>query len=81
MHTYKSKCRWNLLLHIDGDIKEIRPGEIFTANTLIESRFVELQFEERENKSIKSVKKGRPKKIISPSIFEEESNASSITES
>ena len=81
MHTYKSKCRWNLLLHIDGDIKEIRPGEIFTSNTLIESRFVELQFEEQKKKPSKSAKKGRPKKIISPSIFEEETNASSSNES
>ena len=81
MYKYKSKCRWNLLLYTDGDIKEIRPGELFTSNTLIESRFVELQVKEQKKKPIKSAKKGRPKKIISPSIFEEESNASSSTQS
>ena len=79
MHTYKSKCRWNLLLHIDGDIKEIRPGEIFTSNTIVDSRYAELQSVGKKKSSNISPKKGRPKKVISPNIFEGESNGSSST--
>jgi len=29
MYKYRSKCRWNMLLHIDGEVVEIRPGEQF----------------------------------------------------
>jgi len=31
-----------MLLHIDGKIVEIRPGEFFNSKKLVESRFLEL---------------------------------------
>ena len=40
MKKYKSKCRYNLLLHIDGSIKEIRPGEIFEASEDLDLKYV-----------------------------------------
>jgi hypothetical protein len=76
MHKYRSKCRWNILLFIGGDIKEIRPGEVFEYDGIIESRFVMLQQSEVKN----SVKKGRPKKKpVSSNIFLKESDGTSST--
>ena len=31
-----------MLLHIDGEIVEIRPGEFFNSKGLVESRYLEL---------------------------------------
>jgi hypothetical protein len=31
-----------MLLHIDGEIVEIRPGELFDSKGLVESRYLEL---------------------------------------
>jgi len=31
-----------MLLHIDGEIVEIRPGEFFNSKKIVESRFLEL---------------------------------------
>jgi hypothetical protein len=31
-----------MLLHIDGEIVEVRPGEYFNSKGLVESRFLEL---------------------------------------
>ena len=31
-----------MLLHIDGDIIEIRPGELFNSKGLVESRYLQL---------------------------------------
>lgn len=31
-----------MLLHIDGEIVEIRPGELFNSKGLVESRYLEL---------------------------------------
>jgi len=42
MYKYRSKCRWNMLLHIDGEVVEIRPGEQFKSKKEVESRFLEL---------------------------------------
>ena len=78
MHKYRSKCRWNILLFINGDVKEIRPGEVFEYDSIIESRFVVLQQPEIQN----SVKRGRPKKNpVSSNIFLKESDGASSTES
>jgi hypothetical protein len=78
MHKYRSKCRWNILLFIGGDVKEIRPGEVFEYDGIIESRFVIQQQPEIKT----SVKKGRPKKKpASSTIFLKESDGASSTES
>ena len=42
MYKYRSKCRWNMLLHIDGEIVEIRPGELFESAKVVESRYLEI---------------------------------------
>lgn len=59
MYKYRSKCRWNMLLHIDGEVIEIRPGERFESKTLVDSRFLEVI--EEEKKEVPKKKKGRPK--------------------
>ena len=57
MYKYRSKCRWNMLLHIDGEVIEIRPGELFESKTLVSSRNLEII-----SKPIQEKKKGRPPK-------------------
>jgi len=57
MYKYRSKCRWNMLLHIDGEVIEIRPGELFESKTLVSSRNLEII-----SKPIEKKKKGRPPK-------------------
>ena len=47
-----------MLLHIDGEVVEIRPSEHFESNTMIESRYLELV----NNPVEKKKKKGRPQK-------------------
>jgi len=83
MYKYRSRCRWNILLYIGGNIKEIRPGEVFTYHVPIESRFVELQETEIKKKELpKKAKLGRPKKKKEiSSIFLENADGSSSTES
>ena len=77
MYEYRSKCRWNILLYINGDIKEIRPGEKFSYPEIIESRFVELR-KDSPIKKDKTSKVGRPKKkVISSNIFESSDGSSS----
>tara|TARA_R110002051_G_scaffold324426_2_gene421659 strand:- start:983 stop:1189 length:207 start_codon:yes stop_codon:yes gene_type:complete len=58
MYKYRSKCRWNMLLHIDGEVIEIRPGELFESQTLVSSRNLEII-----SKPLKKKKIGRPPKI------------------
>ena len=72
MHKYRSKCRWNMLIHVDNAIVEIRPGEEFSSKSLVTSRFL-------EELTIlpKITRKGRPKKPIVQSVFDEELNGSS----
>jgi hypothetical protein len=75
MYKYRSKCRWNMLLHIDGEVVEIRPSEFFESKTLVASRYLELI-----SKPIEKKKKGRPpKKAPTPQTFIEESHGSSGT--
>jgi len=61
MYRYRSKCRWNMLLHIGGEIREIRPTEILELDHKISSRYLEFISEN----NIEITKKGRPKKKIS----------------
>mgnify|MGYP003140508338 CR=1 FL=1 len=72
MYKYKSKCRWNMLLHVSGEIMEIRPGELFESKTLVTSRYLQVV-----NKPVVK-KKGRPKKI---NLFKEELNVDSSSKS
>ena len=76
MYQYMSKCRWNMLLCIDSEIIEIRPGESFSSKNLLVSRYLEV-IEPPAIKKIK-VKKGRPKKIETFSL-EDNINGSSST--
>jgi len=55
MHKYRSKCRWNMLLHIDGEVVEIRPSELFSSKLPVESRYLELISEPK--KRVKTYKK------------------------
>lgn len=75
MHKYRSKCRWNMLLHIDGEIVEIRPGEQFESKSYVSSRYLE---EVGNSPLVKKVKKRAPKKAVT---FKEVLNGSSSTES
>jgi len=56
MYKYRSKCRWNMLLHIDGEVVEIRPGEQFKSKKEVESRFLELLNQPKP--------KGRKKQVL-----------------
>jgi hypothetical protein len=61
-----------MLLHIDGEVVEIRPSELFESKTLVTSRYLELI-----NKPILKKKKGRPAKSSKPNIFIEENHGKS----
>jgi len=63
-----------MLLHIDGEVIEIRPGEQFKSKGLIDSRYLELI-----TKPLIQKKRGRPKVKSEIVTFEEELNASSST--
>ncbi len=65
-----------MLLHIDGEVIEIRPGEKFESKTLVDSRYLEVQEEKKEE--LKK-KKGRPKTFTKEKV--DESYGSSSTES
>ena len=65
-----------MLLCLDNNIVEIRPGELFESKTLVESRYLDIV-----DQSIGKKKLGRPKKVSSTSIFKEKSNVSSSPES
>jgi hypothetical protein len=61
-----------MLLHIDGEVVEIRPSELFESKNLVDSRYLEL--------INKPAKKGRPtKKTPTVKTFIEESHGSSGT--
>lgn len=66
MFRYKSKCRWNMLLFIDGEVVEIRPGEFLESKTPAESRYLKLI----EPTSIITKKKGGTKKKSLPKSIE-----------
>jgi len=67
-----------MLLHIDGEVVEIRPSEHFESNTMIESRYLELISKPAQKK-----KKGRPakKEAQSKTFIEESHGKRSSTES
>ena len=62
MHKYRSKCRWNMLLQLDGEVIEIRPGEIFESSAPVDSRYLE---EMLPPKPTTRTKKSSPKKKFS----------------
>jgi hypothetical protein len=66
-----------MLLHIDSEVVEIRPSELFESKSLVDSRYLELI-----NKPVEK-KKGRPTKVPKPNIFIEKNHGktSSGTES
>lgn len=55
-----------MLLHIDGEIVEIRPGELFNSRGLVESRYLELM--DQPNK---------PKRGIKPNTKQEDGSTKS----
>ena len=64
-----------MLLHIDGEVVEIRPSELFESKTLVDSRYLELI-----KKPVEKKKKGRPpKQAPTPQTFIEDSHGSSGT--
>jgi hypothetical protein len=69
MYKYRSKCRWNMLLHIDEEVVEIRPSELFESKSLVSSRYLELLKEPKERKL-----KGK-EKLPNPPKKEEPTNA------
>ena len=60
MYKYRSKCRWNMLLHIDGEVVEIRPSELFESKSFVNSRYLELISEpvvkKKKGKAVKAPK-------------------------
>ena len=77
MYKYKSKCRWNMLLHVDGELVEIRPGELFESKNLVDSRYLEV-IKPKVKATPVAKKKGRPKKV---NLFEEKINVDSTSKS
>jgi hypothetical protein len=62
-----------MLLHVDGEVIEIRPGEILKSHQLIESRYLEVIEELPKEK-----KKSKPKKqTFTESIKAKNINANS----
>ena len=61
-----------MLLHIDGEVVEIRSSELFESKTLVTSRYLELI-----EKPIEKKKKGRPAKSSKPNIFLKETDGTS----
>jgi len=55
-----------MLLHIDGEIVEIRPGELFNSKGLVESRYLELMDQPK-----------KPKRGPKPKIKEEDGSTES----
>ena len=57
-----------MLLHIDGEVVEIRPSELFESKTLVTSRHLELASEPLKKKKEKVTKKAAaPKTFIEDS--------------
>ena len=61
-----------MLLHIDGEVVEIRPSELFESKTLVDSRYLELISKPAEKKT-----KGKYTKSPKPNIFIEERHGKS----
>tara|TARA_R110000851_G_scaffold252826_1_gene405273 strand:+ start:274 stop:468 length:195 start_codon:yes stop_codon:yes gene_type:complete len=45
-----------MLLHIDGEVVEIRPSELFESKNLVDSRYLELSNKPVGKKKVKSTK-------------------------
>ena len=58
-----------MLLHIDGEVVEIRPGELFESKTIVDSRNLEIISKPAEKK-----KKGRPSKKTLKEILDGSGN-------
>ena len=63
-----------MLLHIDGEIVEIRPGELFDSNKIVKSRYLELINPPLQKKPKRSYK---PK----PKFIEDEEDGSTQSRS
>lgn len=61
MLKYRSKCRWNLLLCIDDTIIEICPNQEFLSSHEIDSKYLELILEPKQEIIIE--KKSPQKKV------------------
>jgi hypothetical protein len=66
-----------MLLHIGGEVIEIRPSELFESKTLVDSRHLELISKPIEKK--KKKKELSEKKIPQKKTFIEDSHGSSST--
>jgi len=62
-----------MLLHIDGEVVEIRPSELFESKTLVTSRHLELASEPLKKKK----KEKATKKAAAPKTFIEDSYGNS----
>jgi len=62
-----------MLLHIDGEVVEIRPSELFESKTLVTSRHLELASEPIKKKKKEKV----TKKVAAPKTFIEDSYGNS----
>jgi len=60
-----------MLLHIDGEVVEIRPSELFESKNFVNSRYLELI-----SKPVEKKKKGRSSKTPNKNIFVEKSHVS-----
>jgi hypothetical protein len=61
MLKYRSKCRWNLLLCIDDKIVEICPNQEFLSSHEVDSKYLELISEPKQEIIIE--KKPTQKKV------------------
>ena len=77
MFKYRSKCRWNMLLHIDGEVVEIRPGEFFQSKKVVDSKYLELLNTPKKKEKPLKKKGSPPKKNSTPVYKKEEINGSS----
>ena len=62
-----------MLLHVDGEIVEIRPGELFESKSYLDSRYLE----RIDKKKITIKKRGRPKNKPYITTFEDKLNGNS----
>lgn len=79
MYNYRSKCRWNMLLHIDGEIVEIRPGELFKSKSKVTSRYLEVIATVAKTPKKDTTPKRKPKAEKPLVTFEDISDGSSST--
>ena len=68
-----------MLLHIDGDIVEIRPGELFKSKSRVTSRYLEVITSTQKNSTPKSQDKPKRSKKPSRLTFDDISDGSSST--